>query len=201
MNKVIRKESLYDLDANQMFISMMINPRLWQKLPIVKVKDKGVKKLLGVNEKAKHFSFDDVYSNFGSYKLEDDLEIANKKKPSQRSTYDKDIIKVDERLNIIYNHFSGAFLKLFPKIDDKNNKWLDPTLAISVIKDGVGALNEKEAKTIANLMDDYFIALKNANEGKGSWKIADEKLNAITMYQVKHAKHIIPSSWKIESRN
>lgn len=199
MNKVIRKDSLYDLDANQLFISMMINPRIWQNLPIIKVKDKGVKKLLGVDEKAKYFAFNNVYSNFGSYKLEDDLEIANKKKPSQRSTYDKDIIKVDERLNIIYNHFSGAFLKLFPKIDDKNNKWLDPTLAISVVKDGVGALNKKEAKTITTLMDEYFIALKNANENKAEWKIADKKLKEITNYQLKYAKDIMPTNWKIQA--
>ena len=199
MNKVIRKDSLYGLDANQLFISMMINPRVWQKIPIVKVKDKGVKKLLGIDKNAKHFAFNDVYTNFGSYKLEDDLEIANKKKPSQRTTYDKDIIKVDERLNIIYNHFSGAFLKLFPKINDKNNKWLDPTLAISVLKDGVGALKKEEAKSITKLMDEYFIALKNANEKKGSWNIADDKLKAITIYQFKNAKDIMPSSWEVKT--
>ncbi|PLY04360.1 MAG: cytochrome C biogenesis protein [Arcobacter sp.] len=199
MNKVLRKDSLYGLDANQLFISMMINPRAWQKLPIVKVTDENLKKLLGIKKDAKHFAFDDVYTNFGSYKLEDDLEIANKKKPSQRNRYDKDLIKVDERLNIIYNHFSGAFLKLFPKINDKNNKWLDPTLAISVIKDGVGALNKNEAENIANLMDNYFLALKKANEGKDSWENASKKLEAIIIYQNKYASNIMPTSWEIKA--
>ena len=199
MNKVLRKDILYGLDANQLFISMMINPRAWQKLPIVKVSDENLKKLLGIKKDDTHFAFDDVYTNFGSYKLEDDLEIANKKKPSQKNRYDKDLIKVDERLNIIYNHFSGAFLKLFPKINDKNNKWLDPTLAISVIKDGVGALNKKEAQNIANLMDNYFISLKEANEGKSSWEEASKKLDAIIIYQNKNASDIIPTSWEIDA--
>lgn len=199
MNKVIRKDSLYGLDANQLFISMMINPRAWQKLAIVKVSNKNLKKLLGLKNDAKYFAFDDVYTNFGSYKLEDDLELANKKKASKRDTYDKDLIKVDERLNIIYNHFSGAFLKLFPKINDKNNKWLDPTLAISVLKDGVGALNKKEAKDITTLMDNYFLALKSANENKGSWKKADEALDNILIYQKKYSSNIIPSDWEIKA--
>lgn len=199
MNKVLRKESLYNLDANQLFISMMIHPRIWQQIPIIKVKDDGVKKLLGVSKNAKYFSFNNVYTNFGSYKLEDELELANKKKPSQRNTYDKDLIKIDERLNIVYNLYSGAFLKLFPKIDDKNNKWLDPTLAVSVITQGIGALNKKEAQDIANLMDGYFIALKKANENKGSWNQADIALDKIIAYQKKHSTDIMPNQLKIKA--
>jgi cytochrome c-type biogenesis protein CcsB len=199
MNKVLRKDSLYKMDANQLFISMIINPRLWQKLPIIRVSNEKLKNLLGIKKDAKYFAFDNVYTDFGSYKLENDLELANKKKPSKRDKYDKDLIKVDERLNIIYNHFSGAFLKLFPKIKDRNNKWLDPTLAISVINDGVGALKKEEAQDIANLMDNYFIALKNANENKDSWEEASKKLDAIITYQKKHTTDIIPSSWEIEA--
>jgi len=199
MNKVIRKDTLYDLDANQLFISMMINPRLWQKLPIIKVSDKNLKKLLEIEKNATHFAFDNVYTKLGSYKLEDDLELANKKKPSARNRYDKDLLKVDERLNIIYNHFSGAFLKLFPKKDDTNNKWLDPTLAISVLKGDIGALNKQEADEITSLMDNYFLALKSANENKGSWEDADSKLEGIVSYQSKYAGKIIPTKWKIEA--
>jgi len=199
MNKVMRKESLYGLDANQLFISMLINPRQWQKMPIIRVKNIKLKRVLNVPKGEKYFRFDDIYGNLGKYKLEDDLEIINKKKPSERTTYDKEVIKVDERLNIIYKLFSGAFLKLFPKIDDKNNKWLDPTLAISVINDKVGALNEKEARNIAKLMDNYFIALKNANENKSSWTEANIALDEIIDYQKKNASDIFPNQWKIDA--
>jgi len=199
MNKVIRKESLYGLNANQLFISMIINPRAWQKLPIIKVKNKQLKKILGINLSNKYFSFDNVYNQFGTYKFEDDLEIANQKKPSQRTKFDKELIKVDERLNIIYNLFTGAFLKLFPKVEDKNNKWLDPTLAISVINDGVGALQKQEARVIANLMDNYFIALKDANENKGTWEKSDYALLEIIDYQNKYGKNVMPSGFKIDA--
>lgn len=199
MNKVIRKEKLHGLNANQLFISMIINPRTWQKIPIVKVKNEQIKKVLKIKPNEKYFSFDDVYTNFGSYVFEDDLELANKKKPSQRTKYDKEVIKLDERLNIIYNLFSGAFLKLFPKVDDKNNKWLDPTLAISVINNGVGVLNKEEAKVIASLMDNYFIALKDANESKNSWDKADIALEKIVEYQKKYGKKVMPNEFKIDA--
>ncbi len=199
MNKVIRKESLYGLNANQLFISMVINPRAWQKLPIISVKNEQLKKVLGIKANEKYFSFENVYNQFGSYKFEDDLEIANQKKPSQRTKYDKELIKVDERLNIIYNLFTGAFLKLFPKVKDKNNKWLDPTLAISVINDGVGALNLKEAKVIATLMDNYFIALKDANENNDTWQKADYALLKIEEYQNKYGKNVMPNEFKIDA--
>jgi cytochrome c-type biogenesis protein CcsB len=199
MNKVMRKESIYNLDANQIFISMLIYPRVWQNQAIIKIKNDQLKQFLGVDKNTKYIRFNDLFSKFNTYKLEEQLEIINKKKPSQRSTFDKEIIKIDERVNILYNVFSGTFLKLFPKKDDTNNKWIDPTLAIAVINEETFDLDINEANQIATLMDNYFIAIKNSIENKTNWTKADEALEEIRKYQDKYSTDIKPSTLKIKA--
>jgi len=199
MNKVIRKESIYNLDANQIFISMLIYPRVWQNQAIIKIKNDKLKQFLGVDKNTKYIRFNDLFSKFNTYKLEEQLEIINKKKPSQRSTFDKEIIKIDERVNVLYNVFSGAFLKLFPKKDDTNNKWIDPTLAIAVITEESFDLDIDEAKQITTLMDNYFIAIKNSIENQSDWQKADEALEKIIKYQDKYSTDIRPSTLKIKA--
>ncbi len=49
------------------------------------------------------------------YLLAKESEKALLTKPIERGTYEKDIIKVDEKLNIIYSVFNGALLNIFPK--------------------------------------------------------------------------------------
>ena len=40
------------------------------------------------------------------------------KAPKDRDKYDKDLIAVDERVNITYLVYTGALLKIFPFDDD-----------------------------------------------------------------------------------
>lgn len=50
-----------------------------------------------------------------------------------RGTLDKDILKIDERLNILYMVYSGQLLKIFPKPSDTNNGWVDPAQAVMTL--------------------------------------------------------------------
>ena len=48
-------------------------------------------------------------------------------KPIDRGVYEKELLKIDERLNILSMMFSGNLLKIIPIPDDPNNTWVIET--------------------------------------------------------------------------
>jgi len=50
----------------------------------------------------------------GAYKLAEAVNAAYAKSPGDRSRMDKEIMKVDERVNIVYMVYRGDFMKIIP---------------------------------------------------------------------------------------
>ncbi|MFW3328160.1 cytochrome c biogenesis protein, partial [Aliarcobacter butzleri] len=186
LNKTTKKSLIGNLDENQFFISMMMYPEIWRTIPIYKVKDENIKKLLGLSIDKTYFSFDDVYDKYGGYKLADELEISNNKSASNRTTYDKELIKIDEALNISYSLFNGDFFKVFPLKDDLNNKWLNIIEANSY--------ENEQSLQINNLVKNYYFSLLENN-----WEKANNYLDEIKSYQYNLASNIIPNKIKIQA--
>ncbi|MFW0694643.1 cytochrome C biogenesis protein, partial [Aliarcobacter butzleri] len=72
------------------------------------------------------------YASVGTYLLAQEAEKALLTKPNERGTYEKDVIKTDEKLNIIYSVFNGTLFNIYPKVkdsinlNDDNYKWYSP---------------------------------------------------------------------------
>ena len=58
-------------------------------------------------------------------KLKQYIDGAYAKPAGARNKFDKEIIKVDERLNICFMIYSGEFMKIFP-VKDQSLKWHSP---------------------------------------------------------------------------
>ena len=190
MNKISRDNQIKGLDANQFFLSMFLYSEVWKDIPIYKVKDEDIKKLLEIEKDKSYFSFNDIYTKNGEYKLENALENTNAKKTSDRNNFDKELVKIDERLNITYSLFIGDFLKIFPLKNDLNNKWLN-------LNESSQYQNEQSLE-INNLMKNYYFSLLNANKSN-DWEKANLALENIKTYQQNLALNIIPSELKIKS--
>ncbi len=189
INKISRKNEIKGLDANQFFISMMLYPEIWKTLPIYNVKDENIKELLKIKSSESFFKFNDIYSIYGGgYKLENSLEISNNKPSSTRDNFDKELIKIDERLNISYSLFNGDFFKVFPLKDDLNNKWLNINEASS--------LQNEQSKIIKELIKNYYFALLEATKSN-DWEKADIYLEQIKTYQHSFNLDIMPSELKV----
>ena len=123
IRKITKKTSYNGQSALDVFISMMINPTQWQKEPVIKVAHDGLAKELGAAKD--HVSFNQLVDmqHGGIYKLSEKVNAAYQKDPSQRNQYEKELINVDERLNILNSIFTGTLLNIFPAQADKNSKW------------------------------------------------------------------------------
>ena len=194
LNKIHRSDTLDGLNANQAILSMMVNAPYWREVPIIYVSNKELKKLIGIDEKAKYASFNDFFSSEENgksvYKLAKFAEAANRKMPGERGTFDKDLQKVDERLNILYMVFVGEVFTMFPKMDDPNNAWYAPASAMMYFP-------KNESEPIGRMLRDYFAGVAEASENN-NWRRANQALAEIKTYQQEHGKAVIPTEKRVE---
>ena len=193
LRKVSRKEELFGMSADQAFLGMIVRPEEWEKAPVIKISDKGINRIIGISPEKRYAAFDDFFtgSKNREYKLAALVEEISRKRPAQRSTLDKEILKVDERVNVLYMSFSGSLLRIFPDPKDKHGRWYSP----------IGAINEfdqRSAQFVQAVLASYFSNIDDALVD-GNWSRADKALDVIKSYQRFYGAAMIPSENKIKA--
>ena len=120
LRKVTRKNEFEGLSSMQVFLGIYLDFNNWKDVPLIVVSNKDLQAKLGI--KGKYASFSNLVDigEKGSYKIADEVNSAYSKAPGERNKMDKEVMKIDERVNIIYMIFKGDFLKLFPLRDGSN---------------------------------------------------------------------------------
>jgi len=184
LRKVAYKLSFEEMNPEQVFLGIMVYPQKWQNAPFIKVKHPQLKELIGMDGKRAAFS-QIVDLSTGQYKLSESVEQAYARKPSQQSKFDKDAMKVDERINIFYMVYSQAFLTVFPIPDDGNHKWVTSSQTQDFN-------DEEEALFVKGIFSMYFDEVAKAVES-GNWDSADEYLGYILKFQEKYGAQVAPT--------
>jgi len=182
------------LDANQVLLGMMIRPDIYRDIKMIYTKDEEINKLLGVKLDAKYVSFSQFFvdpDNMSGYKLAQYVDEAVRKEPKYRNTFDKAVLKVDEKVNIAYMVFTGDLIKIWPKPNDASNKWLGTIEALKT-------LQSDKANEVRNIAVVYFSAVDTALE-KNDWKGAEEALGKIAEYQKFYGSEVYPSQNRIKA--
>lgn len=171
----------------EFFVEMSSNPEKWRTEPLVKVSNSELKKTLGVS--GDFVSFIQLFDQSGHYRLNDLVQQAYNKKQTSRNKFDKEVINLDERINICYQIFNGDFLKIFPIPGDEHHAWATR----SNLPQG---LKKEEADFTANILNMYFEEY-NKSLQSGNWSKPEEYLGYIKKFQSTYAGDVIPSESKI----
>lgn len=123
LRKISKKPSYNDMSAVEVLLGMSANPSSWQNEPIIKVANPQLAKELGTV--SDYVSFNQLFDfdNGGVYRLKDLINKVYQKEQSTHNKYDKEIVNVDERVNICYQIYNGAMLALFPVPGHTTGKW------------------------------------------------------------------------------
>jgi len=184
IKKLTKKSTFLGMNANQIVLGMFTRPMQWEKVEIIIVKTKKLRKILRLKEDQKHARLSDFFFENGGYKLSIFVEKANRLSPSKRGTFHKDVLDVDERVNIALMIFRGKLLKIFPIKNDPQNRWVDFQRMFMEFDDKNLQSNTRR------FLDETF----NTN-----YKKALPYLKEISNYQKKFGKNVIPSESKIEA--
>jgi cytochrome c-type biogenesis protein CcsB len=183
LRKVSRKDNILGMNSDQVFLGMSINPGYWQGVPMIKVSDKQLRELIGISGKMASFN-DFLDMGSGAYKLSRYVEEAHNKKPVERNSFDKDIIKVDERVNIVYMVYTGDFLTLFPEPGHPNYKW-------HTASDAYTSFDSTDAGFVSSILPVYYGEVVAASQSN-DWGQADVHLGYIKTFQKKYGGDIMP---------
>ncbi|EDP5292271.1 TPA: cytochrome c biogenesis protein CcsA [Campylobacter jejuni] len=194
LEKIHQSDSYKGQNSNAVMLSMLVDVDKWQIEPFIlmpqnqAVRD-AIANILEIPN-AKYISYKDFFDENNQYKLQKYIENANRKNPNARGVFDKEIIKLDERANIVNLVFSGELFKFIPVQNNPNNVWLAPFSAVTTLKGDEGHI-------VLALIQNYFSAVENAFKD-GNWTRADEGLKFIKEYQEKIGYKVMPSKTKVE---
>lgn len=181
LRKVYKGTTYEGLNPSQVLLGMMANPFTWQNKPIIEVKNKVVQGMLGID--GKYATYNEFFNEQG-YKLNDVISAAYEKKPAQRSQLDKDLMKVDERINISFMIYRGDLLKIFPVPNDPDNRWFSPST------DDISPISGEDSAFVRMAFHHYVDLVVEGNDS------AAYILNGIKKFQKKYGAEVLPSSTK-----
>ncbi len=182
--KIYKKDSYEGFTADQIFLEIVTKNVNWIKKPMIKVGHEELRDLIGIE--GDYARYIDFFSQQGVYKLSNEVNAAYIKKPALRTKFDKELINVDERVNVFTMAIDGSILRIFPIPFHPNNTWGIPEkyeMAINQIRDD-------------SLYTTYIRHLINAKI-TNQYEQADKALKNISDYQKDVGRAIALSDRKV----
>ena len=105
-----------EMTPDQLLLSIMTYPADWAIIPMIEVKDEEVAQQMGWQNK--RIAYRDAFDERGNYRLSLFIEQIYSKNPSERSRHDKELLKIDDRLNILHELLNRRLVRIFPMATD-----------------------------------------------------------------------------------
>ena len=189
LRKVAKENSFEGLSPMQVFLGYSLDFYHWQKVPVIKVSNEELRQKLGLKGELAAFSEIVNFGETGGYKLASLVDAAYAKPDGQRSKFDKEVIKVDERVNICYMMSRGDFLRIFP-LRDGTDHW---GKAEEAVKHGISSEDSLFVVSAVPLWAQAVTSVTRPVAGP------DEFISALQNYQRQHAGYELPSESKVKA--
>ncbi|MDH5400044.1 MAG: cytochrome c biogenesis protein CcsA, partial [Cyclobacteriaceae bacterium] len=179
--KIYKKNTYYNLSADQVYLDLLSDHNKWQAKPVIYINDPALQSLLGLYDNYARFT--DFFNEQGQYKIKDQVDQAYIKKPALRSKFDKELLNVNERVNVFYLTINGSLLNILPLPNDPGNKWATP-----------GHYMHAAAKIpgLDSMIYSKYIYSLNEAKASGNYLEAETNLAKLISYQNEYGAAIIP---------
>lgn len=191
LRKLSRKETLYGQSADQIILGMAAHPEDWYGVPLIKMgKHEEIRKILNIHTNLA--SYNDFFNANGEYILKEYVRNAYNMQARDRTAFEKEILKLDEKVNICSMIFSGRFMTVFPVPGDTSNHWYAPGEMTHQHGD------HTNAGIIAQFYPAYIPALKNAIQ-TNDWSLPGRMIAELDRYQQKYGGEVLPGHTKVKA--
>jgi cytochrome c-type biogenesis protein CcsB len=184
LRKVTRENEYEGLTSMQVFLGLYFDFNNWKSFPLIRISNSDLQKKLGLTGKFAAFTDLVGIDGNGTYKIAEEVNAAYAKAPGDRNKLDKEIMKIDERLNIVYMIYKGDFMKLFP-LKDGTHDWASPQDALQK------ATNKEDSLYLGGIIP----ALSQALETNNITSVR-QVTESISAYQTRFSKYSLPSTSK-----
>ena len=173
LRKIYRSEKFGNMNSDQFLISLISLPEIWIHVPFINLGNNDILAQYGIETTT--CSYMDLFYENGNYKLEEKINHIYSKIPAERDKTDKELLKLDEKINILHQLFDGKYFNIFPKQNDINNNWYSSN-------DDLSGFDEKDSLFISKIMLWYKEEIYNSIINK-NWETPDQVLEMINTYQ------------------
>ena len=173
LRKLHKSNTIGQLNSDQFLISLLVMPDVWVYIPFFSISNRELANYYNIS--GNHFSYAQVFDGNDAYVLEEKLDEVYSKMPSERTKFDKDLLKMDEQINIFHQLIEGKMLNIFPKADDPDDRWYAPG-------DDLSSFQGKDSMFVARIMDWYLEEVQVGLQG-ADWSKTDEIIGMINIYQ------------------
>jgi cytochrome c-type biogenesis protein CcsB len=184
LRKVTHENDFEGMSSMQVFLGIHFDFHNWQNVKIIRVSNKDIQKKIGSGGNMASFAEIIDLANGGNYKLSNDVQAAYAKAPGERNKFDKEVMKVDERINIVYMIYTGEFLKLFP-LKNGTHDWGQADMALK------SSISREDSVYLSSIMT-LFAETITGNDVQNANKIS----SSISEYQTRFAGYELPSKGK-----
>lgn len=189
LRKLYRSDTFRGLHSEQVIFGFLVNPSYWNNIPLIRQANKELARQLSLPA-GKYIRFSDLFDEEGHYLLADAVERASSRPAALRTRWEKDLLKLDEKANILYSLQQGRMLSLFPLPDDAAGakaslpagdagKWYSPG-------DDLSVFSGKDSLFVTKIFPWYLSEASSALL-TGNWTTAGEVLSMINTYQQKRS--------------
>jgi cytochrome c-type biogenesis protein CcsB len=184
LRKVTRENEYEGLTSIQVFLGLYFDFDNWKSYPLIRISNSDLQKKLGIA--GKFAAFTDLVSidGNGTYKIAEEVNAAYAKAPVDRNKLDKEIMKIDERLNIVFMIYKGDFMKLFP-MKDGTHDWGTPQDALKK------ATNKEDSLYLGGILPALSQGLQTNNITS-----VRQVVESISGYQNRFSQYSLPSKSK-----
>ncbi len=197
LRKLSLKDSYKELNADQVFLSMMMNPAVWYNTEFIAVdkkkKNDSIRKTIGVEKGREFVKATDFFDANGNYKLEPFLNEATG--TTNPNKFQQDIKDANIRLSILNQALSGQIIKIFPLLNNENNKWIS---AVEYRGGQYQIADSLYGNFVKNAVPYYLMTLSKAIK-TGNYADADKLLEAFKQNQKNHGEEVLPSDQKVNT--
>jgi cytochrome c-type biogenesis protein CcsB len=183
LRKIHRADKFENLNAVQTIMSMHLSPASWMDKKIIQVPS-ALREELKLESYA---SIKDLITDKNEFKWAKQYEAAFQKLESKRNEFDKNLLKLTDRFQLINAFPSWDYMRLCPLKNDKNNTWYVP-LDERLFKGDSTAFY-----TAMGYFKEVFLAAKSNDYAKASTEL--KKLKDI---QRKSGAKVVPSEFAVD---
>lgn len=182
LRKISRQGDYNGLNPDQVLLGAIMQPNIWSRVSFIKVGSDQLRERAGGGDEKGYLAFIDVLDDEGDYIFGDEVEAVYAKAARDRNKYDKELLKLDEKVNILMSLFNGQMLAIFPHDGsiDNNYAWYSPG-------DDLTDFSGQDSMFVSKIFPWFATESLKAVE-TGNWNTPKEVVGMIATYQKAKAK-------------
>jgi len=192
LRKLSGKSKIYGQDANQAILGIIMFPDQWSQVPLIKIgRHKNIRTL--IRKRGKLGAYNDFFDKDGKYKFRDLVRKAFQTETRDRGKFEKELLKLDERINIFNMLVNQRLLYVFPIPYNSSQKWLSP---YELKHNNNSNTNDELYSYYSKVFPAYSTSIYNAIESK-DWNLPNQIIQEFRENQISNGENL-PSESKLK---